>query len=389
MTFNRTRWSVLVNFVFCATALAQAHLPGGSSNYKTNSFATVVARESVNTQADLQLIEVLESGKEVTGSVQASTVANDCVLGGKQYKIEIVGGDKKLRVVLGGNSNVDLYIRRGAPVAVEDGKIVSDFKSVSERSVEGIGLPLHGSGPLQQGSYFIAISNCTTAAVNYMMNAAITSPPDVAILDLSPFNVMVGSIPAPAPGNCGISSTQYRLSEGFSTCGGGTSWDVTIRADQNVNVVIRKDKPVAVENGVLMYDRTSENQVKVHHLNNFQQTPGSGTFFIAVLNCGFEPVNFTVSSIQGVGDPAPFVILKVTLKKKKLHVAGISLHGATVLIDGEPQKTIDGGQDEDLVPLDVVIVKNAKKKLPRDQTVIISATRIGSCDSNGFAFTRH
>jgi len=381
MKFNRTRWSFPVILVFCVTALAQAHLPVSGSNYKTTAFAT-----PINTQANLQLIEVLESGKEVTGSVQAATAANDCALGGKQYRIDIVGGDKKLRVVLGADSNVDLYIRRDTPVAIKDGEIVSDFKSVSSRSVEGISLPLSGSGPLQQGSYFIAISNCTTAAVNYMMNAVITSPPDVAILDLSPFNVMVGSIPAPAPGNCAISSTQYRLSEGFSTCGGGTFWDVTIRADQNVNVVIRKDKPVAVENGVLMYDRTSENQVKVHHLNNFQQTPGSGTFFIAVLNCGFETVNYAVTSIQSVADPIPFSILRVSLKKKKLHVAGISLHGATVLIDGEPQKTIDGGQDEDL--LDVVIVKNAKKKLPRNQTVIISATRPGACGSNSFAFTR-
>ena len=137
MKFNRTRWSILITLVFCATALAQAHLPGSRSNYKTNSFATVAAREPVNAQANLQLIELLESGKEVTGSVQASTVANDCVLGGKQYKIEIVGGDKKLRVVLGGDSNVDLYIRRGAPVAIEDGEIVSDFKSVSPRTSRG------------------------------------------------------------------------------------------------------------------------------------------------------------------------------------------------------------------------------------------------------------
>src|ERR1044072_2511135 len=107
MKFNRTRWSVLVILVFCFTALAQAHLPVSRSNYKSKT-----------TQANLQLIELLESGKEVTGSIPASTTANECALGGKQYKIEIVGGDKRLRVVLGGDSNVDLYIRRGAPVTI-------------------------------------------------------------------------------------------------------------------------------------------------------------------------------------------------------------------------------------------------------------------------------
>src|ERR1044071_10294212 len=136
MKFNQTRWSVPVILIFCITALAQAHLPVSGSNYKTTAFAT-----PINTQANLQLIEVLESGKEVTGSVQAATVANDCALGGKQYRIDIVGGDKKLRVVLGGDTDVDLYIRRDTPVAIEDGKIVSDFKSIFSGTTEGLSLP--------------------------------------------------------------------------------------------------------------------------------------------------------------------------------------------------------------------------------------------------------
>src|SRR6185295_20118022 len=106
MKFNRTRWSVLVILVFCATALAQAHLRVSRSNYKTTSVATTVAREAVTAQANFQLIEVIESGKEVTGSIPASATANECALGQKQYKIEIAGGDKRLRVVLGGNTNV-------------------------------------------------------------------------------------------------------------------------------------------------------------------------------------------------------------------------------------------------------------------------------------------
>ena len=260
MKFNQTHWSVPVILVFCVTALAQAHLPVSRSNYKTNSFATVAAREAVNTQANLQLIEVLESGKEVTGS-----------------------------------------------------------------------------------------------------------------------------IPTPVPGNCGISRTQYRFSGGFSPCGGGSSLAVTIRADQNVNVLIRKDRPVTVENGVFMYDQMSENQVKVHNLGGFQPTPGTGTFFIAVLNCGFEPVNYAVTTGLIIAEPSLF-ISNVFLKKKKLHVIG-ALRGATVLINGQPQKTINDGQDENF--LDVLIVKNAKKKLPRNQFFIILATRPGGCSSNSFIFIRH
>lgn len=384
MKFNRTRWSVPVILVFYVTALAQAHLPVSSNDSFVTTESTIAAR---NTQGNLQLIELLESGKEVKGSIPASTADNGCALGGKQYKIEIVSGDKRLRVVLGGSSNVDLYIRRNAPVAIEDGKIVADFKSTSPRETEGIGIPSFGEAPIQPGSYFIAISNCTTAAVDYMLIAAISDPFDVDIFDLSPVSVLTGSVPAPAPGACGISRTQYRLSEAFSPCGTGALWDVTINADKNVNVVIRKDKPVAVENGVIMYDSMSENQVKVHHLRNFQKTPGQGTFYIAVLNCGFEPVNYTVSSTQIISDPALLTITNVSLKKKKLRVTGVLLQGATVLIDGHIQETVDGGQDENL--LDVLIVKNAKKKIPRDQTVIITVVKPGICSVNSYAFTRH
>ncbi len=392
MKFNRTHWSVPVILVFCVTALAQAHLPGGSSNYKTNSFATVAARESVNTQANLQLIEVLESGKEVTGSIPGSTVANNCVLGGKQYKIEIVGGDKMLRVIMDGGLSVDLYVRHGAPVAIEDGKIVSDFKSTSSVPRGFIRIPSSGGEPVKEGSYFIAISNCATAASDYTLTADISGPPDVAVLDLHTIpTVATGSIPTPVPGNCEISRTQYRLFDSFNFCG-FINLEVTIRADQNVNVVFRRNKPVAFENGVLMYDDMSENQVKVHHISEFQKTPGTGTFFIAILNCGFEPVNYTVTPHFSAFDPAPFFINNVSLKKKKLHVTGAGIRGAMVLIDGQPQKTIDGGQDENF--FDILIVKNAKKKLPRNQTVIITALLTdppNPCSSgltNGFAFTR-
>lgn len=392
MKFNRTRWSVPAILLFCVAALAQAHLPVGGINRKTNSFtateSAVAARKAESAQANLQLIELLESDKEVTGSIPAAAADNNCMLGGKQYLIQIVGGDKKLRVVLGGSSNVNLYIRRDKPVELEQGRIIADAKSDSSGTTEGVTLPLRDTGPLQPGSYFIAVSNCSTTATTYRLIANISDPPDIDVLDLSPVNVLVGSIPAPVPGNCQISHTQYRFSEGFSLCGGGTSWDVTIRADQNVNVLIRRDKPVTVENGVFMYDTMSENQVKVHHLRNFQQTPGGGTFFIAILNCGFEPVNYAITAIQGVGDPLPFTILRVSLKKKKLHVAGLGLQGATVLIDGQPQETIDGGQDKEFPFSDVLIVKNAKKKFPRNQTVIILATRGNGCTTNSFAFTR-
>ena len=87
----------------------------------------------------------------------------------------------------------------------------------------------------------------------------------------------------------------------------------------------------------------SENQVKVHNLRNFQETPGSGTFFIAVLNCGFEPVNYTVTPNLAIADVFPPVILRAFFKKKDLRLEGHTLNGVTVTIDDQPQKVVDGG----------------------------------------------
>jgi hypothetical protein len=377
MKFNTIRWSLLLVLVFCGTIGFQTHIYAQSA------------------------IEPLASGQTVSGFVPASTAANNCLVGATQYKIEIVSGDKALILQLTGNLAIDpitgiyasagLYVRRNAPVAIEDGRIISDFNTIGVGTSRRLSLPLPGAPPLQPGSYFIAIVNCTPTAATYTLTATVSDPTDADIVDLFTFNTfsfdpIVGSIPAPVPGNCGIGRTQYKLSEGFSPCGGGTAFNVTIIADQNVNVLIRKDRPVMVENGVFMYDRASENQVKVHHLSGFQQILGPGTYFIAVLNCGFEPANYTVSRSILIGDPFPISIFRVALKKKKLHVSGIGLLGTTVLIDGQPQETFIGGVDEN--GFELLIVKNAKKKIPRNQPVRISAVRTGGCGSNDFIFIR-
>ncbi|MGA9772443.1 MAG: hypothetical protein WBV94_25645 [Blastocatellia bacterium] len=369
MKLNAVCWSLLLVLVFCGTIVFQAE---------------------THAQVSLSAIEPLDSGQIVSGFVPASTMANNCLVGPTQHKIEIVSGDKRLTLQLTGNLSTDqntgLYVRRNAPVAIEDGKVISDFKTTAVGTSRKFSLPSPGAPPLQQGSYFIAIVNCATAAINYTLAATISDPTDADIVDLFSLDPIIGSIPVPVPGNCGIGRTQYKLTEGSSTCGGGIVFNVTIIADQNVNVLIRKDRPVTVENGVFMYDRASDNQVKVHHLGGFQQILGPGTYFIAVLNCGFEPVNYTVSQIILIGDPLPFSIFRVTLKKKKLHVAGLFLRGATVLIDGQPQETFAGGVDEN--QFDLLIVKDAKKKIPRNQPVRISAVRVGGCSSNDFIFIR-
>jgi hypothetical protein len=361
------RLSLLSILVFCGTVFSQTHF---------------------HPQDGLSVIEPLNSGETVEGSIPASTTANDCVLGATQYKIEIVAPDSHVSIVMTGNLKIDkLYVRLGSPVTIEDGKIVADFNKLSFLSPsDRLDLPVFGVAPLQPGTYFIAITNCSQVAAGYKLTATISGPPDAQIIDVLQVNSLVGSIPAPVPGNCELSRTQYTLVDGIVRCGGGTLWNVKINADQNVNVLIRKDKPVTVENGVFMYDRTSANQVKIHNINRFDGTGLVEKVFIAVLNCGYEPVNYTVSTSPGlIADAFPPGIRTAFFRKKDLHIAGFLFRRTTVTIDGQPQTAAIGW---DQILGEILIIKKAKKNIAHGQTVRIVVTDSGGCNSSPFLFTR-
>ena len=135
-----------------------------------------------------------------------------------------------------------------------------------------------------------------------------------------------------------------------------------------------------------MYDRVTPSQAKLQIIGIAQNTPGSALFFIAVENCSLDVADYTVASSAGIGDFFPPFITNAFFEKKDLHVVGqFFTEGGIVLLDGEPQETTFGGKTSDYQ--DVLIVKKAKKKIARHQTVRITVKRL-DCTSFTFIFTR-
>jgi len=90
------------------------------------------------------------------GSIPGRT-GSDCVLDGTQYQVETSFG---ALFHLRSNKNVDLYVRIGQRVTIENGRIIADFVSTSPLGIEDIGLG-------QAGTYFAAVSNCAEGKADY------------------------------------------------------------------------------------------------------------------------------------------------------------------------------------------------------------------------------
>jgi hypothetical protein len=106
----------------------------------------------------------LPSGTRI-GSIPAATM-NNCFLDQTQYKIEkITLPDDPFYnpiILLRARQNVDLYVRYGERVTVEAGNIIADYSSKSSTGIETFSL-----SAVKDGTYFLAVSNCSESAANY------------------------------------------------------------------------------------------------------------------------------------------------------------------------------------------------------------------------------
>lgn len=359
----------------------------------------VAQPKDIQSQNGLPAVELINSGDTVTGTIAAPAIAKDCLLGETQYKVEFPGAPRRLIINLSGNQDVNLYVRRGSMVAIEDGKISADFISDSISRIMGISIPNFDSRlsdlQFQPGTYFIAITNCGPNAASYNLSVKIIDPPEAGIINFSGFvgdvpgfpifsNSGVGSV-APEPGFCPIGNTQYSVRSvlAIGPCGGGGNfWSISIRADQKINVYMRKGKPVTEENGIVMYDRVTTSQEKSHSLEVFPQMNENVLVFFAIENCGFDTANYIISAGMGILDAfPPFAIINgADLMKKDLHVFGHTLSGGTVLLDGAPQETIEVSDNH-------LIVRKAKKKIPKRRSILITVKN-DCTTSTPFAFVR-
>jgi hypothetical protein len=112
----------------------------------------------------------LASGVPTTGSIAAAD-PNSCAPGSIQYTIQVPTGATELAIALVGNQADNLLVSFGQPVTVLDGQAVADFIANSPGVNQSLTIGPSSSPPLQQGTYYIAVGNCSTAPYNFTLTA--------------------------------------------------------------------------------------------------------------------------------------------------------------------------------------------------------------------------
>ena len=339
--------------------------------------------------------EPLTPGEPKAGSLPAVEQGSDPVLGPTQYTVQYPGGGVKLVLEFRADYPMNFFVRRNLPVTIEEKNVLADFGPFF-----GGTLSLPRKLPIDAATYYIAVRNFSPRVVNFTLTANLLGPPTADTVDFSlptlglGDKIEVGSIPTAAPTMCALGRTQYTISLADSVyCSVPTGWNVSLFGDQPLKLYARLGQRVTVANGTVVADTSSNSSNGGGFF--FQSisgaaAPGVRTFFIAVENCSPNTANYVLSFGPFVGDlPAPSINW-VSLEGKKLHVNGYFLNLASVvLINGEPQATKYGGRVYDrFFAEDILIVKNARKKIPLGEIVTINVDTRSGCITYPFLFIR-
>jgi hypothetical protein len=275
----------------------------------------------------------------VSGSVPPRQ-AEVCSLGPTQYAIHYPGGATRVKIEIISPSSLTLYLRFEQRVAIENGHIIADFLAGSERPFY---FPLPGPHLFEAGTYFLALANCGSEPADYTIQARLLTPTDADTAEVTP-ETSFGAIPAAMPGLCSLGRTQYRVTAPeLGPCGGGVIISLSAFSNQSINLYIRRDQRVVVEDGRIVADlaTTPPRSSQVIVLSS------GGTYFIAVGNCSAETANYVVSTGLIISDPDFFVVVngcRLTRNPSGAYVltvygANIKL-GATVTVGGVRPKKI-------------------------------------------------
>jgi hypothetical protein len=340
-------------------------------------------------------IEQLTPGEPKAGSVAAANPGNR-ILSETQYAIQYPGGGSKLVLEFHPDSYVDFYVRRNLPVTMGGDKVVYDF-SVGQFIYQRLSLPF--IPPLDAATYFIAVVNSSSRVVNFTLTASLVGPPtdDTVDLGLPSYEnnnrLELGSIPMPEPNSCALGRTQYTISVADHVyCDWGRGWALSLRGDRDVNLYVRRGQRVAVEDGKVVADFESKPPTGFGQFSvggSVSPMPTVRTYFIAVENCNPGATNYALTFDSVIPDQPSPEITNAVLDGKALLVMGYYLDSGTVLFDGEPQKTKYGGRSSGPpFPEDILIVKGARNKIRRGDTVAISV-KLPGCTTPPFTYFRN
>jgi uncharacterized protein (TIGR03437 family) len=110
-----------------------------------------------------------------------------------QYTIDVPGDATQLKIDLNANTDLDLYVRFGSRVMVENGHPTADFKSRSDNYNESLTITPASSPALKAGTYYIMIVNYGPGPSTFKITATVNgganpTPGKVVSVSAASFN---------------------------------------------------------------------------------------------------------------------------------------------------------------------------------------------------------
>ena len=119
------------------------------------------------------LLIPLISGRPQKGGMPAPP-PNVGFLSHLQYSIRVPSGAEQLRIDLNGNQDVDLFVRFGQRVLIENLHPRSDYVSAGDSGIESITIGSTSAPPLRAGTYFIAVATFGPGQAEFDVKATVT-----------------------------------------------------------------------------------------------------------------------------------------------------------------------------------------------------------------------
>ncbi|HZS07346.1 MAG TPA: NF038122 family metalloprotease [Blastocatellia bacterium] len=141
----------------------------------------------------------LASGAPQDGYTAASSPAGKAF--GTQYTIQVPSGATELKVNLSANTDLDLYARFGSRVALQNGFVVADFKSVSDDYSESITITPGSSPALQAGVYYLMVVNYGPGPSTFRITATVnggSGPTQGRVVSVSAASYSAGGLASEA-----------------------------------------------------------------------------------------------------------------------------------------------------------------------------------------------
>jgi len=242
----------------------------------------------------------LTPGVPVTGTISPASPGS-CVLSATQYTIVVPLSATQLTINLTGNLDVDLFARFDQPIVIQGGQLIADHGSTSLSGTEVISITSISSPPLRQGTYHIAIGNCSPGVASFTLAATLTTSDgqSIALTSGIPTN---GMITAPNPGNCVLGATQYTIEVPFNSA----QLKIDLVGNQDVDLFVRRGQRVAVQGGqpVADYLAVSSSTSESITITLASSPPlQSGVYFIGIGNCSSVAASFTITATVSTQPP--------------------------------------------------------------------------------------